>query len=109
MISPRVEFLLCNKIYVHKKENKTDESVLPLAGGCRRCILRDGLRYGVMTVKGLRPEEAMLASSAGGRQMMVWLDLNGFKLMMIELGVLAITTRRRYRHGRVLGTKDPGR
>lgn len=48
--------------------------------------------YGVMTVKGLQPDTARQAATESGQQMMLWLDVNGFKLMMIELGLLAITT-----------------
>ena len=47
--------------------------------------------YGVMTVKGLRPEVAT-ATSAAQQNMLIWLDANGFKTMMIELAVLAVVT-----------------
>ena len=48
--------------------------------------------YGVMTVKGLQPDAAQQAASISGNQFMTWLDDNGFKLMMIQLGVLAVAT-----------------
>jgi ketol-acid reductoisomerase len=48
--------------------------------------------YGVMTVKGLQPDAARQAATESGQQMMQWLDVNGFKLMMIELSLLAVTT-----------------
>ena len=43
--------------------------------------------YGVMTVRGLRPE---LSADGSGEGLMTFLDQHGFRLMLIELGVLAV-------------------
>lgn len=43
--------------------------------------------YGVMTVRGLRPE---LSADGSGEGLMTYLDQHGFRLMLIELGVLAV-------------------
>lgn len=48
--------------------------------------------YGVMTVKGLQPDVATAAGTVSDQQLLVWLDVNGFKMMMIELAVLAVMT-----------------
>ena len=48
--------------------------------------------YGVMTVKGLRPDVATAAAAMSEQSLLVWLDKNGFKTMMIELAVLAVVT-----------------
>ena len=54
--------------------------------------------YGVMTVKGLYPEEQIASSvreeakALGDSGLMKWMDKNGFQLLMIELGVLAACT-----------------
>ena len=48
--------------------------------------------FGVMTVKGLQPAAADAASTESGREFMSWIDENGFRLMMIELGALAVLT-----------------
>lgn len=46
--------------------------------------------YGVMTVRGLHNATATVDSP--GVRMMEWLDTNGFRLLLIELGVLAVFT-----------------
>lgn len=46
--------------------------------------------YGVMAVRGLYPEENEISES--GRRMLVWLDENGFWLLMIEIVALGIFT-----------------
>lgn len=43
--------------------------------------------YGVMTVRGLRPE---LSADGSGESLMTFLDQHGFRLMLIELGALAV-------------------
>ena len=43
--------------------------------------------YGVMTVRGLRPE---LSADGSGENLMTFLDRHGFRLMLIELGALAV-------------------
>ena len=50
--------------------------------------------YGVMTVRGLKPDEAAEASGAGAESsdLMTFLDRHGMPLLMGELGVLAVTT-----------------
>jgi len=44
-----------------------------------------------MTLRGIQASTASEAS-ASGQQLMEWIDRNGFWLMMIEIGVLAICT-----------------
>ena len=46
--------------------------------------------YGVMAVRGLYPEETQV--SEAGQQMLLWLDKNGFWMLMIELLALGIFT-----------------
>lgn len=53
--------------------------------------------YGVMTVKKLHPDEhgyaaGEIRSGAGGEAFLDAVDEHGFSVMMIELGLLAITT-----------------
>lgn len=47
--------------------------------------------FGVMTVRGLQPL-AGAAESASSQLFMHWLDQYGFRLMLIELGILGLCT-----------------
>lgn len=47
--------------------------------------------FGVMTVRGLYPEEAVAVAPAHAR-ILAWMDNYGFTLLMIELGALAVST-----------------
>lgn len=47
--------------------------------------------YGVMTVRDLRATEPV-AEDAPGEPLMQWLRDNGFRALMIELGILTVTT-----------------
>jgi uncharacterized membrane protein len=75
-----------------KKQTKLTNPFYPLlvVVGIVFCIT--ACAYGVMTVRGLRPEDALAGTTESGRQLMEWIDVHGFKLMMIELGLLAVTT-----------------
>lgn len=44
--------------------------------------------YGVMTVRGLKAP--LIDHTGSGNLLMNWLDANGFRLMLIELAVLAM-------------------
>ena len=53
--------------------------------------------YGVMTVKGLYPDEQIPDVQSQGHALnenglMVWMDENGFQLLMVELVALAVFT-----------------
>ena len=47
--------------------------------------------YGVMTVRGLHPDNS-LGGSESGQNLMHWLDAYGFQLLMTELVALAVLT-----------------
>ncbi len=47
--------------------------------------------YGVMTVRDLHPDLAQPAT-ASGQQLMLWMDVHGFQLLMSEVAALAICT-----------------
>ncbi len=57
--------------------------------GAAFCIT--AFAFGVMTVRGMHPDET-LQGSESGKQLMDWIDQHGFHLMMFELLALAILT-----------------
>ena len=64
--------------------------VLLILVGIAFCIT--ACAYGVMTVRGLHGANAAGAMTSETHPMMSWLDEHGFRLMMIEIGVLAVFT-----------------
>lgn len=67
--------------------------VLLILVGIAFCIT--ACAYGVMTVRGLHDGAAMganVSTTESGERLMEWLDKNGFRLMMIEIAILAVCT-----------------
>ncbi len=62
--------------------------VLLVIAGTLFCLT--AFAYGVMTVRALHPDAQ--DASASGAALMDWLDEKGFRLMIIELGILAVAT-----------------
>lgn len=64
--------------------------VLLVLTGVAFCVT--ACAYGVMTVRGLHAATEIRPATQSGLRLMDWLDKNGFRLMMIEIGILAMFT-----------------